>query len=253
MKKIFSILYVLSIHTLLIVALVKNDFIQKVEIKLGMTEPSSTNHSYYMDALGWNFANRSNTIIDGDGLVFVGDSITNGLSVETIFGAVNYGISGDSVKNAKKRVKKYSHLENKTIVVALGVNDILRENDKIVSDYSSLIENLPNSSLVLVSSILPIDELRLERYSKTKKTNNQINELNAQLQNIASKFSNAHYIDSAKYMRDTSGCLFENFHNGDGLHLNTEGYGMWVKGLKEEFKKIVEQGNGDNALRRASL
>ena len=252
-KKTLSILYLVGIHALLLIVLTKSNFIEKVELKLGITEPPLTGHSYYMDALGRYFANRSNTTVRGDGIVFIGDSITNGLSVETIFGSVNYGISGDSVKNAKDRVKKYSHLEDKTIIIALGVNDIPRENDQIASDYRLLTENLPSSSLILISSVLPVDEPRFEEHWKTKKKNSQIDELNTRLENLAGEFPNARYIDSAKYMRDTSGALLESFHKGDGIHPNTSGYEMWVKGLREEFKRIVEQGSGGNALRRASL
>ena len=253
MKKRLSILYLVGIHALLLIVLTKSNFIEKVEMKLGITEPPLTGHSYYMDALGRYFENRSNTTVSGDGIIFVGDSITNGLSVETIFGAVNYGISGDSVKNAKERVKKYTHLEDKTIIIALGVNDIPRENDAIASDYRSLIECLPSSSLVLVSSVLPLDEPRFENHWKSEKKNEQIKELNLRLENLALEFPNARYIDSARYMRDASGSLPESFHKGDGIHPNTSGYEMWVKGLREEFKRIVEQGSGGNALRRASL
>lgn len=253
MKKTVATLYIVGIHVLLVFVLMKSNFIEKVEVKFGMKEPALTGHSYYMDALGRYFVNRSETMKKGDGLVFIGDSITDGLSVETIFDGVNFGISGDTVASAKERVANYKNLEEKTIVLAIGVNDIPRKTEKIASDYELVIQRLPKNSFVIISSILPLEENSFDEHYETKKNNEQIVQLNSSLAQLASRYPNTVYIDSSSHLKDASGNLNGTFHNGDGLHLNVSGYMMWAAGLKEEFKKLVERGSGGSALRRASL
>ena len=245
--------YLVAIHLLLFIVLLKSNFIEKVQVRLGLNEMPLTGHSYYIDALGRYYANRSKTMRKGDGIVFIGDSITIGLSVETIFGGVNFGISGDTVMRAKKRVSDYENLESKTVFIALGINDIPRRTEEIVADYHLLLDSLPPSAFVIISSVLPLDELAFRKFSGVRKTNEQIFELNTALFDLASKRENVVFIDSSTYLKTSIGDLNSSFHKGDGIHPNLEGYSMWIKGIKEQFKQFVEPGRGGDALRRASL
>jgi lysophospholipase L1-like esterase len=217
-----------------------------------MAEPILDGDLYYIDASGRYYANRSKTLGDGDALVFIGDSILNGLSVETVFRGVNYGISGEKVENAKEQILNYKNLGKKSIVIALGINDIPRKTEEIIADYELLLDRLPKSSFIIVSSVLPIDEPVYNASWGIKKSNDLVSELNNALARIAQSRMNTVFIDTSTYLRDPTGNLIAGFHSGDGIHLNAKGYMMWVKGLKEEFNKIVKQGLGGDALQRVA-
>jgi len=209
-------------------------------------------HDYYMTAQEQYFTARSKTLNKEDGLVFIGDSIVNGLCVESVFNAVNFGISGYTVRQAKNQVDKYINLESKTIILALGINDVPCETKKFETNYTSLIEHLPKSAFVIISSILPIDDLVFTSQGSESRNNININKLNASLKEIAKSYDNVAYIDSGQYLKSKSGSLNPSLHGGDGLHPNRKGYRIWIVGLQEEFAKLVEQGKGGNALQKAS-
>jgi len=157
-KKTLLISYLIGVHVFLYFVLLKSNFIEKVKVEIGMAEPILEGDLYYIDASGRYYANRSKTLGDEDALVFIGDSILNGLSVETVFHGVNYGISGEKVENAKEQILNYKNLGSKTIIIALGINDIPRKTEEIIADYELLLDRLPKSSFIIVSSVLPIDE-----------------------------------------------------------------------------------------------
>jgi lysophospholipase L1-like esterase len=171
-------------------------------------------------------------------IIFIGDSITNMLSVESIFNAVNFGISGDTVQRMKKIIGTYSNLERKIIVLALGINDIPRDTEELFNDYKELVSNIPKSSKILVSSILPIDESIFYKHWKVRKTNKQINNVNKKLKEFAGKTENVFYFDTGKLLRNKDRELISNFHKGDGIHLNNKGYKQWVIGLKNAIEFI---------------
>ena len=248
MKKILLISYILGVHVFLYFVLLKSNFIEKVKAEIGMTEPILDGDLYYIDASGRYYANRSKTLGDEDTLVFIGDSILNGLSVETVFHGVNYSISGERVENAKEQILNYKNLGLKTIVVALGVNDIPRSTEEIIADYELLLDRMPKSSFIIISSVLPIDEPVYNASWGIKKSNDLVSELNDALARIAQSRMNTVFIDTSTYLRDPTGNLISGLHTGDGIHLNAKGYMMWVKSLKEEFQKIVTQGLGGHAL-----
>ncbi len=235
-------IYALGITLLLIVILMKSDFIEKIKYKFGIIENPISGHGYYMWSQSNYFQKRSQSMTSDPKIIFIGDSITNMLSVETVFNAVNFGISGDTVKRMKSVVKTYKNLEGKIIVLALGINDIPRDSNEIFEDYKELIENVPNTSTILISSILPIDEKSFFEHWKTKKTNSQISEINEMLHSYSLTKNNVFYSDTAILLRNTHNKqLRADYHSGDGIHLNMNGYEQWIIGLKCGLKDIVDK------------
>ena len=228
-------IYLLLIHSLLALVLTKSNFIEKVSARLGMVDSTSTqplgNHEYYMQALGRYFDKRTETLGKTPRVIFIGDSIVNMLCVESKFNAINFGISGDTVRLAKKRVTGYHNLSGKTIVLAIGINDVPRENIEIVTDYRQLLTNLPKDSKVIISSVLPIDEEVYFKFWKVRKLNSQIDDLNYQLSQLAKEFNNVRFADTSTGLRKLGVGLDSNFHTGDGIHLNKTGYEVWGKML----------------------
>ncbi|NIB38244.1 hypothetical protein HBA55_01530 [Pseudomaricurvus alkylphenolicus] len=204
-------------------------------------EVSLTGHDYYMKVQREYLVQKMETMNPGAGLVFIGDSITNSLNVESQFQAINLGIAGNKVAIEKDRVHLYSNLDDKTIVVALGTNDLPGNIESIAENYKALLEKLPSSASILISSVLPVDEAEYAKRWGTK-SNQSIEQLNRMLQNLAEKFDNAVFYNSARYLLDGRGQLCEACHY-DGIHLSRYGYLKWVRALREGLGKL-ESENG---------
>lgn len=232
--------YFFGLHCIIIFVLFFPEKVIKAYHKAGILEYSS-GHDYYMD-FQWNsYAKRSKTLKkESNQLVFFGNSLTNGLCVESLFQGVNMGVSGETIKNAKHKIKSIENLENKRIVVSFGINDIPGNTSEIVNDYEEFISYLPESSTVYISSVLPIHEEAFRKNSKENKTNKQIEELNKKIEELCNTKRNIIFINSSKYLNDSSGQLGHSFHLGDGLHLNEEGNFYWAKGLFEGMEMNAE-------------
>lgn len=196
----------------------------------------SSSHLYYIERQWYSFSKRCESFnINNTGYIFIGDSIIDMFSVEDNFNAVNFGISGETVHNAKRKVKALSNLQNKTIVVAYGINDIPRSNEEYKRDYIQLIDNLDFEGEILLQSVLPIEEAIYEIYWGCKKTNVQIEEYNRVLREISEEKDNCRYIDVRDSLLDECGQLRSDLQMGDGVHLNKNGYGILLK----NYSKIL--------------
>lgn len=225
--------YILGLHIIIIAVILFPDQVNKIYEKVGVLEHSS-GHDYYID-FQWNsYANRSKTLKkESNQLIFFGNSLTNGLCVESLFQGVNMGVSGETIRNAKKKIGSIQNLDNKRIVVSFGINDIPGDTRDILADYDEFLSLLPESSTIYLSSVLPINEEAFHEKSKDQKSNRQIKELNEQLEEFCHNRANVIFVDASKYLNDSTGELRDNFHLGDGLHLNESGNLQWAKGLCE--------------------
>lgn len=236
MKRNLWSVYFLALHIIIISIFLFPDYVNKIYKKTGIQQ-YSTGHDYYIDFIWYSYANRSKTLKkETDQIIFFGNSITNGLCVESIFNGVNMGVSGETIQNAKLKIKNIQNLENKRIVIAYGINDIPRSSKEIIEDYHEFISFLPESSTIYLSSVLPINEDTFNKNSKTQKNSQQIIDLNKQLRSYCRNKPNIIFIDASKYLYDSVGELNRNFHLGDGLHLNKEGNLNWAKALSEEIE-----------------
>ena len=190
----------------------------------------SASHLYYIERQWYAFEKRCETLdLNSSKNIFLGDSIIDMLSVEDNFDGINFGISGEKISNAKKKVKCLTNLDNKTIILAYGVNDIPRHTDEFISDYVELINNLNFNGEILVQSILPIEEAIHEIYWGCIKTNFQINEYNNALKKMCETKDKCTYIDIRNSLTDEFGQLRSEFQIGDGVHLNKNGYSVLIK------------------------
>lgn len=233
MKKITFAIYICLLHLFLAILFLKPDLLSKTYDKIGFRKHDE-GHEYYQEFMWQTFVERSKTLDkDSRQIIFFGNSITNGLCVESLFQGINMGVSGETLFKAKERIKNIQNLENKKIVLAYGINDIPKNNQAILEDYKELINNLPSSASIFISSVLPLDEEVYSRQWKTKKTNQQISQLNQLLEIYCQDKANIQFLDSSKYLFNSSGNLDQKLHSGDGIHLNKDGRILWAKGLME--------------------
>ena len=163
-------------------------------------------------------------------IVFVGDSLVRGLCVAAVAPyAVNLGIGRDTTKGVLQRIGQYNTLQRASaIVLQIGINDLIQGRQSgIIDRYTSIIRKLPRNAEIILNALLPVDERMTD-----KVRNSDIRSINKLLHDSCSMYANCHFLDCTERFIDFSGNLQSQFHVGDGIHLNSNGYGIWIENLK---------------------
>jgi len=216
--------------------LMKSNFTDKVAQRLGFY--SSTELSPYYDLLTI-MHKRQDANTPEDITVFIGDSITQGLATSAVSTlSINYGIGSDTTQGVLKRITAYQSLHKaKAMVLAIGVNDLKRRNDQeIIANFQKILTLIPTDLPVILSAILPVDET----VPSMKLKNKRITHLNKLIFELANKFTNVIFLDASQQLQSVDLNLNSHFHIGDGLHLNAQGYDVWIEQLKSKLNNLPQ-------------
>lgn len=223
-----GVIYLLLLHILVATMFVQSDFIEKVEYRLGFSATPELS-SYYDRITTYHFRMDGN-VPDG-ATIFIGDSITQGLATSAIARlSVNYGIGSDTTIGVLNRIKKYESLTRaEAVVIAIGVNDLRRRHDEeIIANYKDILDRLPEYLPIVVSAILPVDE----RVQAVNSENRRILGVNKLIRDLANRHDNATFLDAGDVLRGADNNLKSDFHIGDGVHLSSDGYRVWITELR---------------------
>lgn len=241
MAKFIAIIYIISLHLIVGLFLVKSDVIQRVESKLGMSqgqksEPELTRFFYDMV----HYHSRMDGSVPDGSVIFIGDSIIQSLYVAAIVNpSVNYGIGGDTTIGVLQRISTYESINRASaVVVAIGLNDMkFRSDEEIIQNYKAIVERIPGNVSLIFSAILPIDT----RVLADSETRNQrrIKEINSSLEKLAKESKNIFFVNAGELLVDSNGNLASGFHGGDGVHLNSKGYSVFINFFIEKFHNSV--------------
>ncbi|KXO09164.1 N-Acetylneuraminate cytidylyltransferase [Moritella sp. JT01] len=221
--------YVVGLHIIIAVILVKSDFIELVGRKIGVYQPTEISDYYNIIT---TYHKRMDGSVPEGATIFIGDSITQGLATAAISEySVNYGIGFDTTVGVINRLPFYKSVTTaKSIVIAIGVNDLKRrENSRIVKNYQKILNFIPKDKKIILSAVLPVDE----RVSSVKVSNKRILQLNSALKKMSTNYVNVIFINSSNMLQEPNGNLKSTFHTGDGVHLNTDGYRVWISLLRK--------------------
>ena len=175
-------------------------------------------------------------------IVMVGNSLTEGgsdwnarLNKKNIR---NRGIIGDEVMGIYDRLHQILPGHPEKLFFLAGVNDISHDltADSIVSMIRMTIERIqhesPDTKLYL-QSLLPFNE-SFGRYKKLTGKTNMVPEINAQLETLA-KEHKITFINLFPLFTEKGTNVLRSELTSDGLHLNEEGYKIWVKALRKKI------------------
>ena len=175
-------------------------------------------------------------------IVMVGNSLTEGggdwnarLNKKNIR---NRGIIGDEVMGIYDRLHQILPGHPEKLFLLAGVNDISHDltADSIVSMIRMTVERIqresPDTKLYL-QSLLPFDE-SFGRYKKLTGKTDMVPEINAQLEVLA-KDHKITFINLFPLFTEKGTNALRKELTSDGLHLNEEGYKIWVKALKKKM------------------
>lgn len=174
-----------------------------------------------------------------DDAVFLGDSLTMGLSLYSGLnsrfycgtGMSIFGIDSAPLNSGYTIIDCVYFAENVSKVYMLfGINEISGEKDGFIKRYGEVIDTikyLEPSAVIYIQGILPVS---YKKDSEGYITNSEINDFNFGLEKLAEE-KEVYFVQPGMCLVDENGFLREDI-TVDGIHLTSEGYGMWVEYLK---------------------
>ena len=183
-------------------------------------------------------------------IVFLGNSIIYGMrNYESVFDVkniVNRGISGDYTEGVLGRLNEIIYYKPIAVFLLIGLNDFFDDNTlrpertpenigKNIIRIANTIKKGSPDSKIYIQTIMPINN---KQYLEDKpyveflwpQYNPSINEQVIQLNNFIKQNSNFEIIDLYPSFVNSSGSMKRNLSR-DGVHLNENGYKIWIKQL----------------------
>jgi len=233
-QRIFWI-YLVCMHLLLALLIYEANLVPRLVSKISGEVVENT-HLY--DVLLPYHRRADGSVPDG-AIVFLGDSIVQALVTSAIADkTVNYGIGADTIGGLNARLPIYQSLEKaRAIVLSIGINDLwYRGHDQIVPLYDQLLANLPSNVPVIASALFPMEE----GLGYAIGTNARIVRVNQSIAKVAERYPDVTFVNSRALFVDSSDQLQSDYHVGDGLHLNSAGYEVWIKVLRERLSAVTD-------------
>ena len=183
---------------------------------------------------------------DGNRIVLIGDSITEGWSLmdPDFFknnNLINRGISGQTSPQMLIRFKQDAiHLKPKLIIINAGTNDIAANTgpanpEMIIDNITSMAEiGLKNSINVALSTILPVD--RYDWNETIKNAPEMISRVNSSLKKYSEE-NNLTFIDYYSALVNSDKGMKSSYAN-DGVHPTKEGYDVMALVLKNTLSGV---------------
>ena len=118
------------------------------------------------------------------------------------------------------------------LVITLGVNGVsMMDEDWFKTDYTALVQSIqaasPNTKIIC-NSIYPVEN----DYEQIESINNtNIPQANEWIKAVA-EATGCKYADSASVLKAEDGSLREDYGNGDGIHLNADGFNAVLNYLR---------------------
>ncbi len=234
-KKVLFI-YLILLHLVLGVILVRYSLFSFIPSDSSVSESVSLPDTHFKRMV--YFHERMDASVPDGSVIFIGDSITQGLCVSAVSSlSVNYGIGADTTAGVLRRVGHYDSMQRaRAIVLAVGINDLLQRGaQEIGKDHETILDMLPIDVPVIVSAVLPIDE----KIRDDTLRNSEIIVLNRVLRELSVERPYVYFVDIRSQIVDESGDLSAKYHIGDGLHLNSSGYALWIKALREALVRLA--------------
>lgn len=174
--------------------------------------------------------------LEKKGIIFLGNSLTQGGDWSAWFPEqkpANRGISGDNTEGVLARLQEITDAKPAKLFLMIGINDISQnyKNDYLCKNFEKIIRRVLTESpetTIYIQSILPVNN-DFGRYKKLNNKEKQIESLNIRLKKLCKK-ENIRYVNLYPLFLQHKHKL-NPAYTTDGLHLNKEGYQVWISGI----------------------
>ena len=172
-------------------------------------------------------------------IIFLGNSITEMGKWAQLTGdstLINRGIGGDITFGVLRRLDDVIKRQPTKLFILIGINDIGMDiPDAVIADnYHKIIKTVQKSSpstKIYVQSILPLNP-DVKNFPQHYDKQEHVLRANQLIKKVATD-TKSQYVDLFPLFLDSQKRLDAKYTN-DGLHLNTAGYELWVKHLKQK-------------------
>lgn len=172
-------------------------------------------------------------------IIFLGNSITEGGNWHQLFpnhDVVNRGIGGDIAHGILRRMDEIIQRQPSKIFLLIGINDIGKDiPEAVIADnigkIVSRIKKESTSTEIIVQSILPVNP-EYPKFPQHYDKQFRVLMTNQLIYKVC-KDQDVRFLNLFPYFLDNRQRLKSEL-TGDGLHLNAEGYQLWVEILKSE-------------------
>lgn len=234
-RRFIAVGYLLAVHAVLALLMLKTDFAERLNRRLGAVLPVSEFDASYRR---WAAAfARSDTYARPGALVFVGDSMLRDLDSSSMARhTLNLAIPGDTTARVLRRMAGYASVGTaRGVVLGVGVNDLSRRPiPEIVGNYRRILALVPAGTPVLVLAVLPVDER-----ARAAPRNAEIRSLNDRLAEICAARPGCRVVAPPPGLVDGTGGLAAGAHDGDGLHLSLRGHEAFWRSINAAVQEHV--------------
>ena len=189
--------------------------------------------------------------INKNDIVFLGNSLTQGGEWSVYFphveaklaknggGIINRGIIGDDAIGMYDRLNQILPGKPKKIFLLVGVNDVSHNlsPNQIIINIERVVERIRRESpktKLYIESLLPFNSVK-NRYKAMNGKSDAIKEVNILLEELTKKYKLKFINLYPHFVEPGTDELIPQLTN-DGLHINSEGYKIWVEQLKNYVK-----------------
>lgn len=146
------------------------------------------------------------------------------------------GISGDRTQNLLWRIRygNYNSCHPQNAVIAIGINNLIGENDTpedvaagIIAVTNEAKKQLPDTRIILMG-LLPSGK---EGDSNIRLKCNKIHQILAK-----TKIKGVEYINPTDWFTEKDGTITPGLYSGDYIHLTDKGYGVWATQIANLIK-----------------
>ena len=239
MGKLILVAYLISVHILLAIVLIKSDFIVRVSRKFGSRQTVSSHEMTDQFRMMLRLHRRMDENVPDGAVIFIGDSITQGLCVSAIAcPSVNYGIEADTTLGVLQRLPYYRSICRASVVVlSIGTNDMVSmSNEEIIENYNSILNKISKRIPIVLNAVLPIDEESRDDWRG--RNQKRIKSLNQCIKKISTENNMMFFVDAGPLLVDDFGNLDDRYHVGDGVHLNSKGNAILIDALKAVINRV---------------
>lgn len=176
---------------------------------------------------------RMDELIKPNSLLFMGDSHVSSIPVSQYFDdSVNLGIGYQTSVELLEYISKYQSVKSaRTIVLSIGTNDLILNNDKdFIFRFARILQAIPSNTRVIVNTVPPVI-----RFKNENNWVNRTNRMNLEIKAVCAKFKNCRAYDLHQSLSD-SGLSIEKVFDPDGIHLSKASYDIWLRDLQELVK-----------------
>ena len=166
--------------------------------------------------------------------IIIGDSMVAYINLSQYgLDLINMGIAGDTTIGVIERLDAVLRIKPEIVFVNVGSNDLVLTHhslEEIVLNIKRIFEKLSTFSKVYILSLTPVNE-SVEDVNLLYVGGRKNEDIYAINQKLRMLFKDC-YIDTSDILKDES-LKLNKAYTTDGIHLNHQGYSIWIEKIKK--------------------